>query len=182
MFSITLFSGKYLLTLAFCQASMFSSHGHVSSTRITLFSLLDKIVMSSLSSVNAMWGGKKKVPSRSPYKTQSDAWCNIPLEEEFLFLALVSFFTNFIFMGCFEIGTEDLMFLTEDLTLQMIILTTLSWRKVNLAGLRATLHAPRMWEVAHISSLHRKQEASILLMLFMDTNTSLEISWTPIVG
>ena len=54
LFSITLFSGKYLLTLALCQASMFSSHGHVSSMRITLFSLLEKIVMSGLSSVNAM--------------------------------------------------------------------------------------------------------------------------------
>ena len=54
LFSITLFSGKYLLTLTLCQASMFSSHGHVSSMRITLFSLFEKIVMSGLSSVNAM--------------------------------------------------------------------------------------------------------------------------------
>ena len=54
LFSITLFSGKYLLTLALCQTSMFSSHGHVSSMRITLFSLFEKIVMSGLSSVNAM--------------------------------------------------------------------------------------------------------------------------------
>ena len=76
LLSITLFRGMYLLILALCQASMFSSHGHVSSMRITLFSLLEKIVMSGLSSVNAMWGGKEKVPSRSPNKTQSDAWCN----------------------------------------------------------------------------------------------------------
>ena len=91
LFSITLFSGKYLLTLALCQASMFSSHGHVSSMRITLFSLLEKIVMSGLSSVNAMWGRKKKVPSRSHNKVQSDAWCNIPLGKEFLFFTLVPF-------------------------------------------------------------------------------------------
>ena len=54
LFSIKFFNGKYLLTLRLCQASMFSSHGHVSSVRITLFSLFEKIVMSGLSSVNAM--------------------------------------------------------------------------------------------------------------------------------
>ena len=48
LFSITLFSGIYLLILALCQASMFSSHGHVSSMRITFFSLLEKIVLSGL--------------------------------------------------------------------------------------------------------------------------------------
>ena len=63
----------YLLTLALCQASVLSSHGQVSYMRITLFSLLEKIVMSALHSVNAMRGGKQKVPSRSPNKTQSDA-------------------------------------------------------------------------------------------------------------
>ena len=99
LFSITLFSGKYLLTLALCQASMFSSHGHVSSMRITLFSLLEKIVMSGLSSVNAMWGGKEKVPSTSPNKTQSDAWCNIPLGEEFLFFTMVPFTNLFLWIA-----------------------------------------------------------------------------------
>ena len=54
LFSIILFSGKYLLTLTLCQAFIFSSLGHVSSIRITLFSLLEKIVMSGLSSVNAV--------------------------------------------------------------------------------------------------------------------------------
>ena len=54
LFSITLFSGKYLLTLTLCKAVMFSSHGHVSSMRITFFSLFEKIVMSDFSSVNAM--------------------------------------------------------------------------------------------------------------------------------
>ena len=54
LFSITLFSGMYLLILVLRHASMFSSHGDVSSMRITLFSLLEKIVMSGLSSVNAM--------------------------------------------------------------------------------------------------------------------------------
>ena len=162
LFSITLFSGKYLLTSALCEASIFSSHGHVSSMRITLFSLLEKIVMAGLKSVNAMWGGKEEVPCRCPNKTQSDAWCNIPLGEEFLFFTLVPFFTNFIFIGYFGVGTEDLMFLTEDLILLMIILRTLSWRKENLPWLRATLHAQRMWEVVHVSLLHRKQEASVV--------------------
>ena len=69
-----------------------------------------------------MWGGKEKEPSRSPNKTQSDAWCNIPLGEEFLFFTLVPFFTNFILMGGFEAGTLDLMFLIEDLMLVMMIL------------------------------------------------------------
>ena len=153
----------HLLILALCQPSMFSSHGHVSSMRITLFSLLEKIDMSGLSSVKAMWGGKEKVPPRSTNKTQSDAWCNISLGEGLLFFPLVPFFTNFIFMGCFEVGIEDLMFLIEDLILLMMILKTLSWRKVNLPWLRATLHAPRMWDVvAHVSLLHRKQEASVV--------------------
>ena len=65
-------------------------------------------------------------------------------------------------MGCFEVGTEVLMFLTEDFILLMIILKTLSGGKVNLPWLRATLHAPRMWEVVHVSLLHRKQEASVV--------------------
>ena len=56
LFSITLFSGMYLLIFALCQAFMVSSHGHVSSIRITFFSLLGKIVMSGLSSVKAMSG------------------------------------------------------------------------------------------------------------------------------
>ena len=73
LFSITLFSGKDLLTLTLCQASRFSSRGHVSSMKITLISLFEKIVMSGLSSVNAIGGGKEKVPSRSPNKTQSNA-------------------------------------------------------------------------------------------------------------
>ena len=73
LFSITLFSGMYLLILVLRHASMFSSHGDVSSMRITLFSLLEKIVMSGLSSVKAKSGGKEKVPSISPNKTQSDA-------------------------------------------------------------------------------------------------------------
>ena len=58
LFSITLFSGMYLLTLALCQASMFSPNWKVSSMRITLFSLSKKIY--GLSSVKAMWGGKEK--------------------------------------------------------------------------------------------------------------------------
>ena len=115
LFWITLFNGKYLLTLALfgtmsklintchwkvylpLKASIFSSHGRVSSMRVTLFSLFEKIVMSGLSLVNPMWGGKEKVPSRSSNKTQSDAWCNIPLGEEFLVFTLVPLFTNFIF-------------------------------------------------------------------------------------
>ena len=149
----------HLLNLALCQPSMFSSHGHVRSMRITLFSLLEKIDISGLSSVKAMWGAKEKVPPTSPNKTQSDAWCNISLGEELLFFPVVPFFTNFIFMGCFEVGTEDLMFLIEDLILLMMILKTLSRRKVNLPWLRAALHAQRMWDVVHLSLLHRKQEA-----------------------
>ena len=112
LFSITLFSGKYLLTLALCQASMFSSHVRK-----------DSYVWPQFSKCYVKW--KEKVPSRSPNKTQSDAWCNILLREEFLFFTLVPFFTNFIFMGFFEIGTEDFMFLTENLILLMIILRTL---------------------------------------------------------
>ena len=82
--------------------------------------------MHGLSSGNVMRGGKEKVPSRSPNNTQPDAWCNMPLGEEFLgFFNLVPLFTNFIFMGCFEGGTEDLMVLFKDLILLIIILRTL---------------------------------------------------------
>ena len=72
LFSIALFSGMYLWNLALCQASICCSHGHVSSMKITFFSLLEKIVMSGFSLVKAMWGRKEKVPSRSPNKT---VWC-----------------------------------------------------------------------------------------------------------
>ena len=113
LYSITLFSGMYLLTLKLCQASMFSSNGEVNSMRITLFSLLEKIVMSGLSSVNATWGRKEKGRSRFTNKTQSGVWCNIPMEKEFLFSTLVPFLTNFIFMGWFEVGAVDLMFLMK---------------------------------------------------------------------
>ena len=82
-------------------------------------------------------------------------------EQKFLFFPLVRFFTIFIFMGCFEVGTVDLMLLIEDLILIMIILI-LSWQKVNLPSLKATLHAPRMWDVVYLSLLHRKQEASVV--------------------
>ena len=39
---------------------------------------------------------------------------------------------------------------------------TLSWRKVNLSWLKATLHAPRMWDVAQVFLLQRKQGALIV--------------------
>ena len=139
--------------------------------------------MSGLSSVKVMWGEKEKVPSRSSNKTQSDVWCNIPQGEELLFFTLVPFFTNFIFMGCFEVGTEDLMLLTEDLILLMMILKTLSWQKMNLYWLRATLHVPRILHV-----VHRKQGASVvgfhLLRLFWEgkvswvDNTQNEVMFT----
>ena len=45
---------------------MFSSHGHVGSMRITLFTWLNKTVMSGLTTVKAMRGGEEKVPSGSP--------------------------------------------------------------------------------------------------------------------
>ena len=48
------------------------------------------------------------------------------LGEEILFFTLVPFVTNFIFMGCFEVGTEDLMFLIEDIILLMTVFKTLS--------------------------------------------------------
>ena len=64
------------------------------------------------------------MPSRLPNKVQSDALCNIPMKEELLFFTLVPFLTNFIFMGYFEVGTEDLMFLIEDLILLMVVLKT----------------------------------------------------------
>ena len=118
------------MTLVLCQSSMLSSHGQVSSMRIPLFSLLEKIVLPNFSSVNAMWGGKEKVPSRSTNATQSDAWCKIPLREGFLFFNLVPFFTNFIFLGCFEVGTIDLVFLIKDLILTMMIFKTPTWWKV----------------------------------------------------
>ena len=49
-----------------------------------------------------------------------------------MFFTLVPFSTNVIFMGCFEVGTEDLMFLIEDLILLIMIFKTLSLQKVNL--------------------------------------------------
>ena len=91
LFSVTLFRGMYLLILELCQASIFPSHGHVSSMGIILFSLLVKMVISGLSSGKALWGVKEKVPPRSPNKTQSDAWCNIPLGEELFFYDSGSF-------------------------------------------------------------------------------------------
>ena len=48
------------------------------------------------------------------------------LGEEILFFTLIPFVRNFIFMGCFEVGTEDLMFLIEDIILLMTVFKTLS--------------------------------------------------------
>ena len=146
---------------------MFSSHGQVSSMRITLINLLEKIVMPGLNSVKAMWGGKEKGPSKSTNKIQSDAWCNIPLGEEFFIFILVSVFTNFIFMGYFEVGTLDFMFLVEDIRLLMMIIKTLSWQKVKLPWLKAILHAPRMWDVVHVSLLQRKQKSLVVIFYLL---------------
>ena len=82
-------------------------------------------------------------------------------EKNFCFL-LWFLFTIFIFIDCFEVGTKDLMFLIEDLILLMMTVKTLSWQKVNLPWLRATLHAARMLDVVHVSLLHRKLEASVV--------------------
>ena len=81
------------------------------------------------------------------------------------FLLWFPFFTNFILMGCFEVGTVDLMLLIEDLMLLMIILRTLPWQKVNFPWLKVTFHAPRMWDVVHVSFLHSK-------------SPSLKIAWS----
>ena len=47
--SMTAFKGEYLESLELCQASMFSSQGHVSSIITTRFKAFEKIVMSGLS-------------------------------------------------------------------------------------------------------------------------------------
>ena len=47
--SIIVFQANYLLILVLYQDSIFSSQGHVSSMRITLLKLFEKIVMSGLS-------------------------------------------------------------------------------------------------------------------------------------
>ena len=57
--SMIVFKAKYLLILVLCQDSIFSSQGHVSSMRITFLKLFEKIVMSGLSWVKAMWTGKQ---------------------------------------------------------------------------------------------------------------------------
>ena len=46
--------------------------------------------------------------------------------EEIVCFTLVPFFTNFILIGYFEVGTVDLKLLIEDLMLVMMILKTLS--------------------------------------------------------
>ena len=50
----------------------------------------------------------------------------LPVGEEFLLFTLVPFFTNFTFKVCFELGTEDLIVLIEDLLLLITIRRTLS--------------------------------------------------------
>ena len=56
--SIVAFKAKYLLILVLCHDSMFSSQGHVNSMSITFLKTLEKIVISGLSWVKAMWIGK----------------------------------------------------------------------------------------------------------------------------
>ena len=46
-----------------------------------------------------------------------------------MFFTLVPFFTNFIFMGCFEVGTVDLI---EDLILLMMILDIIMTESASL--------------------------------------------------
>ena len=57
--SMIVFKAKYLLILVLCQDSIFSSQGHVSSMRITFLKLFEKIVMSGLGWVKAVWTGKQ---------------------------------------------------------------------------------------------------------------------------
>ena len=57
--SMITFKVKYLLISILYQDSIFPSQGHVSSMRITFLKLFEKIVMSGLSKVMAMWSGKQ---------------------------------------------------------------------------------------------------------------------------
>ena len=57
--SMIVFKAKYLLILVLCHYSIFSSQGYVSSMRITFLKLFEKIVMSGLNWVKAMWTGKQ---------------------------------------------------------------------------------------------------------------------------
>ena len=57
--SIIVFKAKYLLILVLCQDSIFSSQGHASSMRITFLKLFEKIIMSGLSWMKAMWTVKQ---------------------------------------------------------------------------------------------------------------------------
>ena len=57
--SIVVFKAKYLLILVLCHDSMFSSQGHVNSMSITFLKTLEKIVISGLTWVKAMWIGKQ---------------------------------------------------------------------------------------------------------------------------
>ena len=88
--SIVAFKAKYLLILLLCHDSMFSSQGHVNSMGITFFKTLEKIVISGLRWVKAVWIAKRQLylylleePS-----LMSDVKCQ---QEEF-FCAVVWFF------------------------------------------------------------------------------------------
>ena len=107
--SIVAFKAKYLLILLLCHDSMFSSQGHVNSMGITFFKTLEKIVISGLRWVKAVWIAKRQLVSISARRTQSDVWCKMPTGGVLLCGSLVLFFTNLMdTLG--EIGTACFIF------------------------------------------------------------------------
>ena len=154
------FKGKYLLILVLCQDSIFSSQGHVSSMRTTFLKLFEKIVMSGLSWVKAMWTGKQQLLLRSAIRNQSDAWCKMPTSGLHLRGTFALFFTNFIDVLA-EIGTASVIFEMK------ILRVAMNWRKtvscLNLYLSWSTLQAPKICAVVHTSLLHMVHMVSVVI-------------------
>ena len=90
------FKAKYFLILVLFQDSIFSSQGHVSSMTITFLKLFEKIVISGLSWVKAMWTWNQYLLKKSTKRTQSDAWCKIPTGGVLLGGTFTHFFSHTI--------------------------------------------------------------------------------------
>ena len=122
--SMVVFIGRYLLNFLSCHLSLFSLHEQVNSIRITFLVELESKTIPLHSWVKATWAGKEYWSCGSVNNFQSNAWCKMPIWDDFLQAALAPFLTNLIKSFGFS-GTDLISIFCSVLVWLLIVLSWL---------------------------------------------------------
>ena len=131
--------------------------------KIAFLKLLEKILISGLSWVKAMWTGKQQFLLQSAKRIHWDAWCKIPTEGVLLRVTFAPFLTNFI-EDLAEIGTASFRLAMKLLRTSMTPHKTVSCLNVYLPSCSDILQALEICALVHTSWLHKVHIASVVIL------------------